>query len=98
MQLLTQICLALSALVLRSIEHKKPIVQLFSSLHQLQVNEDGNVALLEMLTVLPEEVVEDHNGDRNIDAASRSQFTREVSRCSFSIEQVCAISIACLVH
>ncbi|XP_039124758.1 transportin MOS14 isoform X2 [Dioscorea cayenensis subsp. rotundata] len=77
-QLLTQICLALSALVLRSIEHKKPIVQLFSSLHQLQVNEDGNVALLEMLTVLPEEVVEDHNGDRNIDAASRSQFTREL--------------------
>ncbi|KAJ0988688.1 hypothetical protein J5N97_007044 [Dioscorea zingiberensis] len=77
-QLLTQICLALSALVLRAIEHKKPIEKLFSSLHQLQTHEDGNVAVLEMLTILPEEVVEDHNGDRNIDAASRSQFTREL--------------------
>lgn len=77
-QLLTQICLALSALVLRAAEHKKPIEQLFASLHKLQSQENGNVAVLEMLTVLPEEVAEDQNGDRNIDAASRSQYTREL--------------------
>ncbi|KAG1370278.1 putative Transportin MOS14 [Cocos nucifera] len=77
-QLLTQICLALSALVLRAVEHKKPIEQLFASLQKLQSQENGNVAVLEMLTVLPEEVAEDQNGDRNIDAASRCQFTREL--------------------
>lgn len=77
-QLLTQICLALSALVLRAVEHKKPIEQLFSSLNKLQSQENGNVAVLEMLTVLPEEVAEDQSGDRNITAASRCQFTREL--------------------
>ncbi|WOL00603.1 transportin MOS14 [Canna indica] len=77
-QLLTQICLALSALILRAVEHRKPIEQLFSSLHQLQSQENGNLAVLELLTVLPEEVAEDQNGDNNIDAASRSQFTREL--------------------
>ncbi|XP_073005339.1 uncharacterized protein [Typha latifolia] len=77
-QLLTQICLALSALVLRAVEHKKPIEQLFASLHQLQSQENGNLAVLEMLTVLPEEVVEDQSGDRNLDAATRCQFTREL--------------------
>ncbi|XP_020245625.1 LOW QUALITY PROTEIN: importin-13 [Asparagus officinalis] len=77
-QLLTQICLALSALLLRVAEHKKPIEQLFSSLNKLQSQEDGNIAVLEMLTVLPEEIVEDQNGDRNINAASRCQFTREL--------------------
>lgn len=78
LQLLTQICLALSALILRAVEHRKPIEQLFSSLHQLQSQENGNLAVLEMLTVLPEEVAEDQNRDHNIDAARRSQFTREV--------------------
>ncbi|RWW71555.1 hypothetical protein BHE74_00020692 [Ensete ventricosum] len=77
-QLLTQICLALSALILRAVEHRKPVEQLFSSLHQLQSQENGNLAVLEMLTVLPEEVAEDQNRDHNIDAASRGQFTREV--------------------
>ncbi|XP_064956071.1 transportin MOS14-like isoform X2 [Musa acuminata AAA Group] len=77
-QLLTQICLALSALILRAVEHRKPIEQLFSSLHQLQSQENGNLAVLEMLTVLPEEVAEDQNRDHNIDAARRSQFTREL--------------------
>lgn len=77
-QLLTQICLALSALVLRAVEHQKPIEQLFASLEKLQSQENGNVAVLEMLTVLPEEVVEDQNGDRKIDAASRCKFTREL--------------------
>ncbi|OAY85542.1 Transportin-3 [Ananas comosus] len=65
-QLLTQICLALSALMLRSAEHKKPVEQLFASLHELQSQENGNLAVLAMLTVLPEEVVEDQSGDRNL--------------------------------
>ncbi|KAG0461418.1 hypothetical protein HPP92_021715 [Vanilla planifolia] len=77
-QLLTQICLALSALVLRAVDRKLPIEQFFSSLSNLQRLENGNVAVLEMLTVLPEEVVEDQSGDRNINAANRSQFTREL--------------------
>nr|CAD1820283.1 unnamed protein product [Ananas comosus var. bracteatus] len=77
-QLLTQICLALSALMLRLAEHKKPVEQLFASLHELQSQENGNLAVLAMLTVLPEEVVEDQSGDRNVDAASRSRFTREL--------------------
>ncbi|XP_020585146.1 transportin MOS14 isoform X2 [Phalaenopsis equestris] len=77
-QLLTQICLALSALVLRAVEHKMPIEQFFSSLNKLQSQENGNTAVLEMLTVLPEEVVEDKSGDCRIDARSRCQFTREL--------------------
>ncbi|XP_028553838.1 uncharacterized protein LOC110092572 isoform X2 [Dendrobium catenatum] len=76
-QLLTQICLALSALVLRAVEHKMPIEQFFSSLNELQSQENGNAAVLEMLTVLPEEV-EVNNGDGSIDAGSRFQFTREL--------------------
>lgn len=64
--------------MLRSAEHKKPVEQLFASLHELQSQENGNLAVLAMLTVLPEEVVEDQSGDRNVDAASRSRFTREV--------------------
>ncbi|CAA7396031.1 unnamed protein product [Spirodela intermedia] len=77
-QLLTQICLALSGLVLRAVEHKKPVDQLFASLHKLESQENENVAVLELLTVLPEEVVEDQNVDRSIDFTSRSQFTREL--------------------
>lgn len=77
-QLLTQICLALSALVLRAVEHKMPIEQFFSSLNKLQNQENGNAAVLEMLTVLPEEVVEDSSGDCSIDARSRCKFTREL--------------------
>ncbi|KAG6519369.1 transportin MOS14-like [Zingiber officinale] len=77
-QLLTQICLALSALILRSIEQSMPIDQLFSSLHQHETQENGNLAVLEMLTVLPEEVVENRNWDCNISTEKRSQFTREL--------------------
>lgn len=59
-QLLTQICLALSALILHMMEHSKPIEKLFYSLQNLQSQENGNIAVLEMLTVLPE-VVEDQS-------------------------------------
>uniref|UniRef100_A0A3N7FYY2 Exportin-1/Importin-beta-like domain-containing protein n=1 Tax=Populus trichocarpa TaxID=3694 RepID=A0A3N7FYY2_POPTR len=62
-QLLTQICLALAALMLCAVEHGKPIEQLFYSLRTLQSQDDGNVAVLEMLTVLPEEVVDTQNTD-----------------------------------
>ncbi|KAI3916887.1 hypothetical protein MKW98_014348 [Papaver atlanticum] len=77
-QLLTQICLALSALVLRSVQHKKPIEQLFSSLQTLENQENGNVAVLEMLTVLPEEVIEDQNTDSNISSSLRFQYGQEL--------------------
>ncbi|OVA17318.1 Exportin-1/Importin-beta-like [Macleaya cordata] len=77
-QLLTQICLALSALVLRAVEHRKPIEQLFSSLQSLQNQDNGNVAVLEMLTVLPEEVVEDQTSDCNISSTLRYQYGQEL--------------------
>lgn len=80
---MTQICLALSGLVLRAVEHKKPIEQLFASLHKLQSQDNENIAVLELLTVLPEEVVEDQNVDRSIDPNSRAQFTREVHAAVF---------------
>lgn len=78
MQLLTQICLALAALVLRAAEYKQPIEQLFYSFQNLQTEENGNIAVLEMLTVLPEEVVEDQSTDFSINLAQRSKYTREV--------------------
>ncbi|XP_077250127.1 ARM repeat superfamily protein isoform X2 [Tasmannia lanceolata] len=77
-QLLTQICLALSALVLRAVGHKKPIEQLFVSLHKLQSQDNGNIAVLEMLTVLPEEIIEDQNSDCNINSARRFQYSQEL--------------------
>ncbi|RWR87141.1 transportin MOS14 isoform X4 [Cinnamomum micranthum f. kanehirae] len=76
--LLTQICLALSALVLRAVEHKKPIDQLFTSLHKLQRQDNGNIAVLEMLTVLPEEVIEDRITDCNVSSARRCQYGQEL--------------------
>ncbi|KAI7754126.1 hypothetical protein M8C21_014870, partial [Ambrosia artemisiifolia] len=60
-QLLTQICLALSTLILHAVEYNKPIEKLFYSLQNLQGQDDGNIVVLEMLTVLPE-VVEDETG------------------------------------
>ncbi|KAL8139982.1 hypothetical protein V2J09_006003 [Rumex salicifolius] len=77
-QLLTQICLALSALILRAAEHKKPIEQLFHNLQNLQCLENGNMAVLEMLTVLPEEIVEDQSTDSCINSARRGQYTQEL--------------------
>ncbi|KAB1211378.1 Transportin-3 [Morella rubra] len=77
-QLLTQICLALSALILRAVENGKPIEQLFYSLQNLQSQDDGNIAVLEMLTVLPEEVFDTQNIDSKISSACRSQYCREL--------------------
>ncbi|XP_052188818.1 transportin MOS14 isoform X3 [Diospyros lotus] len=76
-QLLTQICLALSSLTLHAVEHTKPIEQLFYSLQNLQSQEDGNIAVLEMLTVLPE-VIEDQSTDCNINSACRREYGREL--------------------
>ncbi|XP_022148144.1 transportin-3 isoform X2 [Momordica charantia] len=77
-QLLTQICLALSALILRTVEHGKPIDRLFYSLQNLQSVDNGNLAVLEMLTVLPEEVVDSQNVDCKISSSCRSQYAREL--------------------
>ncbi|CAL9014930.1 unnamed protein product [Prunus brigantina] len=77
-QLLTQICLALSALILRAAEHGKPVEQLFYSLQNLQTQVDGNVAVLEMLTVLPEEVLDNQNTDSKISSADRNQYGQEL--------------------
>eukprot|EP01018_Ginkgo_biloba_P017529 Gb_23906 [translate_table: standard] len=76
--LLTQICLALSALVLRSMEWKKPIEQLFASLNELQGQGNGSRAILELLTVLPEEVIEDQNNNGTVSSARRWQFSQEL--------------------
>ncbi|KAE8701985.1 transportin-3-like isoform X3 [Hibiscus syriacus] len=77
-QLLTQICLALSALILRSAEHGKPIEQLFYSIQNLPTQNDGIVAVLEMLTVLPEEIVDTQNTDCKISASHRNQYGQEL--------------------
>ncbi|CAL9214770.1 unnamed protein product [Arabidopsis halleri] len=55
-QLLTQICLALSALLLHADPYSKPFDKLMFALQNLQAHDDGNVVLLELLTVLPEEI------------------------------------------
>ncbi|GLT95639.1 hypothetical protein SLE2022_133070 [Rubroshorea leprosula] len=77
-QLLTQVCLALSALILRAAEHGKPIQQLFYSLQNLQSQDDGNVAVLEMLTVLPEEAIDTQSSDCKISPSHRSQYGQEL--------------------
>ncbi|KAK3009097.1 hypothetical protein RJ639_015257 [Escallonia herrerae] len=76
-QLLTQICLALSALVLHAVEHSKPIEKLFYSLQSLQSQDGGHIAVLEMLTVLPE-VVEDQSADCNLSLVRRCEYSREL--------------------
>ncbi|CAN1244000.1 Tnpo3 [Linum perenne] len=78
-QLLTQICLALASLMLTAVDDQKPIEQLFYSLQTLQNHDDGNVALLEMLTVLPEEVVDAQNSDSSLSSFRGGQCGQEVS-------------------
>ncbi|XP_076893088.1 transportin MOS14-like [Bidens hawaiensis] len=73
-QLLTQICLALSTLILGATDYYNPIQKLFYSLHNLQGQDDGNVVVLEMLTVLPE-VVEDEYKNKS---AQRIDFGPEL--------------------
>jgi transportin-3 len=75
-QLLTQICVALSALVLRAVEWRKPVDQLFASLNELQGQGTGSNAVLELLTVLPEEVIEDQTV--SVDSGMRWQFSQEL--------------------
>ncbi|XP_025658533.1 uncharacterized protein [Arachis hypogaea] len=77
-QLLTQICLALSALVLQVVAHGNPIQQLFYSLQNLQSQDNGNIAVLEMLTVLPEEVVDNERPDSKISSLQKSHYTQEL--------------------
>ncbi|KAI4348420.1 hypothetical protein L6164_009146 [Bauhinia variegata] len=77
-QLLTQICLALSALVLRVAEHGNPVDKLFYSLQNLQTQDDGNIAVLEMLTVLPEEVADSQPTDSKISSSHKSHYSQEL--------------------
>ncbi|XP_010249401.1 PREDICTED: transportin MOS14 isoform X2 [Nelumbo nucifera] len=97
-QLLTQICLALSALALRAVEHKKPIEQLFCSLQSLQNQDNGNIAVLEMLTVLPEEVVEDQNSDFNISSSRRYQYGEEVQELHLKLLSHTPMVLDFLLH
>ncbi|XP_042047185.1 transportin MOS14-like [Salvia splendens] len=76
-QLLTQICLALSTLILHAAEDGKPIEKLFYSLQNLQSHDNGNAAVLEMLTVLPE-IIEDQNGDFSVSSARRKEYGQEL--------------------
>ncbi|WVZ51352.1 hypothetical protein U9M48_002505 [Paspalum notatum var. saurae] len=69
-QLLTQICLALAALALRA---DGGVDGLFARMPHLPPP-----AVLELLTVLPEEAAQDQGGDTGVDAAARCRFTREL--------------------
>ncbi|CAL0322772.1 unnamed protein product [Lupinus luteus] len=77
-QLLTQICLALSSLVLQVVAHGNPIEQLFYSLQSLQSQDNGNIAVLEMLTVLPEEVFDNQRIESKISSLHKSHYTQEL--------------------
>ncbi|KAL7611211.1 hypothetical protein Lser_V15G13410 [Lactuca serriola] len=76
-QLLTQICLALCTLILHAVEYHKPIEKLFYSLQNLQGQNDGNIAVLEMLTVLPE-VVEDESATYKTKSGHRVDYGPEL--------------------
>ncbi|CAM0873715.1 unnamed protein product [Alopecurus aequalis] len=69
-RLLTQICLALAALALRT---EGGVDGLFARMPHLP-----DTALLELLTVLPEEVAQDQSGDTGVDSVARCRFTREL--------------------
>ncbi|KAJ3671776.1 hypothetical protein LUZ60_007855 [Juncus effusus] len=60
-QLLTQICLAISSLMLKIDENelKLTMEHLFINLKKLECQENGCIAVLELLTVLPEEFTDD---------------------------------------
>ncbi|KAM0058466.1 putative importin-beta domain, armadillo-like helical, exportin-1/Importin-beta [Helianthus debilis subsp. tardiflorus] len=76
-QLLTQICLALSTLILHAVEYYKPIEKLFYSLQNLQGQDDGNIVVLEMLTVLPE-VVEDESASYKTKSGQKIDYGPEL--------------------
>lgn len=67
LQLLTQICLALSALLLHADPYSKPFDKLMFALQNLQAHDDGNVVLLELLTVLPEEISDTRHSSHHSD-------------------------------
>ncbi|KAL6508123.1 hypothetical protein OROHE_021665 [Orobanche hederae] len=76
-QLLTQICLAISTLVLHAVEHQKPVEHLFYNLQNLQSHANGNTAVLEILTVLPE-IMEDQNSNCHVTSARRYEYGQEL--------------------
>lgn len=87
LQLLTQICLALSALLLHADPYSKPFDKLMFALQNLQAHDDGNVVLLELLTVLPEEISDTRH------VSHHSDLRQEVSSFSFAFPQsLCFLS------
>lgn len=58
-------------------EYYKPIEKLFYSLQNLQGQDDGNIVVLEMLTVLPE-VVEDECANYRTKSGQRIDHGPEV--------------------
>lgn len=87
LQLLTQICLALSALLLHADPYSKPFDKLMFALQNLQAHDDGNVVLLELLTVLPEEISDtrhfSHHSDLRQEVCSLSFPFLSQSLCFF---------------
>ncbi|KAJ8551326.1 hypothetical protein K7X08_000696 [Anisodus acutangulus] len=69
--------------MLHAVEHGKPIEKIFCSLQSLENHDEGNIAVLEMLTVLPE-VVEDQNADYRTSSAQRREYDQEVRAGCFS--------------
>lgn len=87
LQLLTQICLALSALLLHADPYSKPFDKLMFALQNLQAHDDGNVVLLELLTVLPEEISDTRH------VSHHSDLRQEVFSFSFAFSQsLCFLS------
>lgn len=64
--------------MLRAVEARKPVEQLFASLNELQGQGTGSNAVLELLTVLPEEVLEDQSLLFSVDSGRTSQFSHGV--------------------
>jgi transportin-3 len=61
------------------------VEQLFASLNELQGQGTGSNAVLELLTVLPEEVIEDQTV--SVDSGMRWQFSQEVSHYASQAER-----------
>jgi hypothetical protein len=89
------------------VESKKPVEQLFASLYEFQGEGVGSNAILELLTVLPEEVIEDNTLNLTVDAERRWNFTQEVPLLTQFFEAVvidftrsvlCAAYVQCCLY
>lgn len=71
--------------MLRATEARKPVEQLFASLNELQGQDTGSNAVLELLAVLSEEVLDDQSLLSSVDSSRRFQFTQEVRTYKVSV-------------